>query len=72
MKKSKYDIRKTVEIEDLGKITATASALNRLSIALSESSKYDEWHGFITTAKLKRRQGRQIYEALKATGFYDD
>ena len=37
MKKSKYDVRRTVEVEDWGKITANASALNSICIALYES-----------------------------------
>lgn len=38
MKKSKFDIRRTVELEECGKITATAGALNSISIVLMEAA----------------------------------
>lgn len=72
MKKSKYDIRRTVEIEGWGKITATASTLNSISIMLSVSSELNKKQGFIFSAELRDRQSQQIYEALKAVGFYDN
>lgn len=72
MKKSKYDIRRTVEVEDWGKITARASTLNSISIMLSVSSELNRRQGFIPTAELRDRQSQQIYEVLKATGLYDD
>lgn len=72
MKKSKYDIRRTVEVEQWGKITATAGALNSISSALFEASKLDRSRGCDAIANLKERQSNQIYNALAATGFYKD
>ena len=71
MKKSKYDVRKTVELENWGKITATAGALNDMSIALMESAKINRKQGFNARASLRERQSIQIYDALAKTGFYE-
>lgn len=72
MKKSKYDIRRTVEIKDLGKITATGSALNSISIILMETAILNQKQGYETVANLRGRQSKQIYAALAKTGFYKD
>lgn len=72
MKKSKYDVRRTVEVEDWGKITAKANALNSICIALYESAELDRRRGFDATANLRLRQRDQIYNALVATGLYKD
>lgn len=71
MKKSKFDVRRTVEIEGLGKITTTQSTLNKLSIALMEASKYNGQLGIagVTTDGFYR-QSKQIFDILEATGFY--
>lgn len=70
MEKSKFDIRRTVEVEQLGKITASQGTLNAISIALSEASKMDYLIGYYTTADLKKRQSDQIYKELKKYNFY--
>lgn len=70
MTKSKFDIRRTVEIEDFGKITAKASTLNSISIVLMEAAQLDRKRGFEACANIRDRQSNQIYNALKATGFY--
>lgn len=70
MAKSKFDIRRTVEVEDFGKVTAKASALNSISIALMEAAQLDRKRGLEASANIRDRQSNQIYNALKATGFY--
>lgn len=55
MKKSKYDIRRTVEIEDWGKVTATASALNSISIILMEAASLNRKQGCEVVANLRDR-----------------
>lgn len=70
MKKSKYDVRRTVEVEDYGKITATASALNSISIVLMEAANLNRRQGCEVVANLRDRQSKQIYNALAKTGFY--
>ena len=72
MEKSKYEIRRTVELEYCGKITATAGALCSICIALQESADLNRKQGYEATANLRDRQSRQIYDALKKTGFYND
>lgn len=71
MKKSKYDIRRTIEVENYGKITATASALNSISIVLMEAANYNRKIGANKMADLRDKQSDQIYNALKETGFYE-
>lgn len=71
MKKSKYDVRRTVEIEDCGKITATAGALNSISIVLMETANLNRRQGCKVVANLRDRQSKQIYDALAKTGFYE-
>ena len=70
MEKSKFDIIRTVEVEDLGKITAKASALNSISIALMEAARLDRKRGLEASANIRDKQSNQIYNALKVTGFY--
>ena len=70
MKKSKFDIRRTVELEECGKITATAGALNSISIVLIEAANLNQKQGCKATADLRYRQSKQIYDALAKTGFY--
>ena len=72
MKKSKYDVRKTIEVEDYGKITASASTLNSISIILMEAAKLNRMQGLNETANLMERQSKQIYNDLAKTGFYRD
>lgn len=72
MKKSKYDVRRTVEIEDWGKVTATASALNSISIILMEAASLNRKQACEVVANLRDRQSKQIYDALAETGFYKD
>lgn len=72
MKKSKYDVRRTVEVEDLGKITATAGALNGISLVLSESANLNRRQGLRAIANLRDRQSKQIYNFLAKTGFYEN
>lgn len=71
MKKSKYDIRRTIEVENYGKITATASALNSISIVLMEAANYNRKIGANEMADLRDKQSDQIYNKLKETGFYE-
>lgn len=63
MKKSKFDIRRTVELEECGKITATAGALNSISIVLMEEANLNRKQGYEETANLRSRQSKQIYDA---------
>ena len=70
MKKSKFDVRSTVEIEELGKLTATAGALNSISIVLMEVANLNRKQGCEATANLRDRQSKQIYDTLTKTGFY--
>lgn len=70
MKKSKFDIIRTVELEECGKITATAGALNSISIVLMEAANLNRKQGCEATANLRDRQSKQIYDALAKTGFY--
>lgn len=70
MKKSKFDIRRTVELEECGKFTATAGALNGISIVLMEAANLNRRQGCEATANLRERQSKQIYNALAKTGFY--
>lgn len=72
MKKSKYDIIRTVEVEEWGTITAEAGALNSISYVLSEAANFNRDQGLNFTANLRDRQSQQIYDALAATGFYKD
>lgn len=72
MKESKFDVMKTVEIEGLGEITATQGALNAISLALKESSKWNESNGCDFMSRLYYRQAHQIYKALELSGFYND
>ena len=72
MKKSKYDVRRTVEVEKLGKITATAGALNLISLVLTESANLNRRQGFRATADLRDRQSKQVYDTLAKTGFYEN
>lgn len=70
MKKSKWEIRRTVEVSVLGKITATAGTLNSLSILLMELADKNRKDGQNAIADLRDEQSYQIYDALKKTGFY--
>ena len=70
MKKSKFNIRQTIEIEGLGKITASQGALNNIAIALAEASKAQYLKGYTATAEQSRMQSRQIYAELKKYGLY--
>ena len=70
MKKSKFNVRRTVDVEQWGKITARAGVLNDICIALYESAKFNERQEDYATADLRLRQRDQIYHALSATGFY--
>lgn len=70
MKKSKFDVRRTVEIEGLGKITASQSTLNFISIALKESAILYRLKKYDFIADLNYKRGQQIYEALESFGFY--
>ena len=72
MKKSKWEIRRTVEVSVLGKITATAGTLNSLSILLMELADKNRKDGQNAIADLRDEQSYQIYAALRKTGFYDD
>ena len=72
MKKSKYDVRRTLEIENWGKVTATASALNSISIMLMEAASLNRKQGCEVVANLRDRKSKQIYDALAETGFYKD
>lgn len=72
MKKSKYDIIRTVEVEEWGTITAKAGTLNSISYVLSEAANFDREQERNFTADLRDRQSQQIYDALAATGFYKD
>ena len=72
MKKSKFDARRTVEVEGYGKITATASALNSISISLKEAANLNRRQGCEAIANLRDRQSEQIYDALAKTGLYKD
>ena len=70
MKRSKFDIRRTIEVEGLGKITASQGTLNFISIALSESSKMYKLNKCAYLEKLNYERSRQIYEILASHGFY--
>lgn len=72
MKKSKFNIRRTVDLEQWGKITARAGALNNICIALYESAEFNKRQEDYATADLRLRQRDQIYNALATTGFYKD
>ena len=72
MKKSKWEIKRTVEVSVLGKITATAGTLNSLSILLMEIADKNRKDGQNAIADLRDEQSYQIYDALRKTGFYDD
>lgn len=71
MKKSKWEIKRTVEISVLGKITATAGTLNSLSILLMEFADKNRKDGQNDIADLRDEQSYQIYDALKKTVFYE-
>ena len=72
MKKSKFEIRRTINVEQWGKITAESSTLNSISLVLRESAKLNERIGADATARLRKRQAKQIYDGLAKTGFYED
>ena len=72
MKKSKYEVRKTVEVSVLGKITATTGALNSISILLMELADLNRKNGQNDIADLRDEQSYQIYDALRKSGFYKD
>lgn len=72
MKKSKYDVRKTIEISGFGKITATADTFNSISIILMEAANYNRKIGANEMADLNDKQSDEIYNALAKTGFYED
>jgi hypothetical protein len=62
MKKSKFDIKRTVKLEECGKITATAGALNSISIVLMEAANLNRKQGCEATveAHLRARNGKLI------------
>lgn len=72
MKKSKFDVRRTIELGSYGKITATAGALNYISMVLMEAAHLYQKQGSDLLAKVREKQSKQIYDALAKTGFYDD
>lgn len=72
MKRSKYDIRRTVEVDGFGKITARAGTLNSISIVLMEDANYNRKTGNNKMADIRDIQSDQIYRALATTGFYEN
>ena len=72
MKKSKYEVRMTVEVSVLGKITADAGTLNSISLLLMELAAKEKKEGNEKMAYLRDKQSRQISNTLAKTGFYED
>lgn len=70
MKKSKYDIRRTINIEDLGKITTSQGAFNSIGLLFGEAAYRYESIGANALAKSARQKQEQIYTKLKEYGFY--
>lgn len=71
MKKSVFDIRRTIEVTGLGKITASQATLNTISIALSEAAHKYYSEGCNALADAAQEQSDQIYAELKKHGLYD-
>lgn len=72
MEKSKYKVRRTVEVSVLGKITASAGTLDSISLLLMELAAKARKEGNDKMADLRDKQSGQIYNALEKTGFYKD
>nr|DAO12312.1 MAG TPA: hypothetical protein [Bacteriophage sp.] len=70
MTTSKFDIERTIEVERLGKITASQGALNSIAIALYEASRLDYSRKCYATAELYKRQRDQIHEELEKHNFF--
>ena len=62
----------TVNIEGLGKITASKEVLSELTIVFSHEASYFTSIGFHESFLLADTRSNVIYKALQDVGFYDD
>ena len=62
----------TVNIEGLGKITASKEVLNEISMAFSKQAQYYSAHGCEGNFVVADARGIDIYNALVKVGYYDD
>lgn len=62
----------TVNIEGLGKITASKEVLNELSRAFSHQASYFTSCGYHESFLLADKRSDAIYWALQEVGYYDD
>lgn len=70
MKKSKFDIRRTIEIDGMGKVTASQGAFTSMALLFSEAALRYESIGANTLAKSARKKYEQVRTALESYGFY--
>lgn len=62
----------TVNIEGLGKITASKEVLNELTRAFSHQASYFTSQGYHESFLLADTRSNAIYKALMEVGYYDD
>ena len=61
----------TVNIEGLGRITASKDVLNYISIAMSEASYHFELKGLSALQKEAKEYANAIYNELDSKGYYE-
>ena len=61
----------TVDIEGIGKITASKDTLNNLAILAGCASENLTSREYFTRARIAKDMDWTIYKALKETGYYD-
>lgn len=62
----------TLNVEGLGKITASKEVLNAISLAFTHEKKYYEADGRVWIASQAGVRANSIYDALSKVGYYDN
>lgn len=62
----------TVNIEGLGKITASKEVLNEIALAFGSASKFDRSRNRNSLADKRYKVCNSIYDALDESGYYND
>lgn len=62
----------TVNIEGLGKITASKDVLNIISLAFAHESNYYITKGYEASEEISEQYANDIHNLLAKTGYYDE
>lgn len=62
----------TVNIEGLGKITASKELLNEISLAFAHERNYYILKGYESLEERSEQRADDIYNSLAKIGFYDE